>query len=249
MNPIEQFEIHELFPIAKIGKFDIAFTNSAAYMLGAVALVTIFLLGATAGGKLVPSRVQSAAELSYEFVAGMIRSTAGHEGMRFFPFVFTLFMFILTLNMISLIPHTFSVTSQIIITAALALTVFFTVMVYGFIRHGFHFFNVFVPKGVPFYILPLIVFIEMMSFLSRPLSHSVRLFANMLAGHITLQVFAGFVVLLGTSFGVIGWLGGVVPLLLVIMLYALETLVAFLQAYVFAILTCIYLNDAIHPGH
>jgi F-type H+-transporting ATPase subunit a len=179
----------------------------------------------------------------------MIQSTAGPEGMRFFPFVFTLFMFILTLNMISLIPHTLSVTSQIIITAALALTVFFTVLTYGFIRHGFHFFNVFVPKGVPLYILPLIVFIELMSFLSRPLSHSVRLFANMLAGHITLQVFAGFIVLLGTGFGAIGWMGGVLPLLMVIMLYALETLVAFLQAYVFAILTCIYLNDAIHPGH
>jgi F-type H+-transporting ATPase subunit a len=179
----------------------------------------------------------------------MVQSTAGAEGMKFFPFVFTLFMFVLTLNMISLIPHTFSVTSQIIITAALALTVFFTVLTYGFIKNGFHFFNVFVPKGVPLYILPLIVFIELMSFLSRPLSHSVRLFANMLAGHITLQVFAGFVVLLGTAFGAIGWVGGALPLLMVIMLYALETLVAFLQAYVFAILTCIYLNDAIHPGH
>jgi F-type H+-transporting ATPase subunit a len=151
--------------------------------------------------------------------------------------------------MISLIPHTFSVTSQIIITAALALTVFFTVLTYGFIKNGFRFFNVFVPKGVPLYILPLIVFIELMSFLTRPLSHSVRLFANMLAGHITLQVFAGFVVLLGTAFGAIGWIGGALPLLMVILLYALETLVAFLQAYVFAILTCIYLNDAIHPGH
>jgi F-type H+-transporting ATPase subunit a len=249
MNPIEQFEIHELFRIVKIGNFEIAFTNSAAYMLAAVALITIFLLGATGKRSLVPSRFQSAAEMSYEFVGKMIQSTAGPEGMRFFPFVFTLFMFILTLNMISLIPHTFSVTSQIIITAALALTVFFTVLTYGFIRHGFHFFNVFVPKGVPLYILPLIVFIELMSFLSRPLSHSVRLFANMLAGHITLQVFAGFIVLLGTGFGAIGWMGGVLPLLMVIMLYALETLVAFLQAYVFAILTCIYLNDAIHPGH
>jgi F-type H+-transporting ATPase subunit a len=179
----------------------------------------------------------------------MIQSTAGTEGMKFFPFVFTLFMFVLTLNMISLIPHTFSVTSQIIITAALALTVFFTVLTYGFIKNGFRFFNVFVPKGVPLYILPLIVFIELMSFLTRPLSHSVRLFANMLAGHITLQVFAGFVVLLGTAFGAIGWIGGALPLLMVILLYALETLVAFLQAYVFAILTCIYLNDAIHPGH
>jgi F-type H+-transporting ATPase subunit a len=249
MNPIEQFEIHNFFPIAKIGKYEIAFTNSAAYMLGAVLLITAFLLLATSKRDLVPSRWQSAAEMSYEFVATMIRSTAGAEGMKFFPFVFSLFMFVLTLNMISLIPHTFSVTSQIIITAALALTVFFVVVFYGFMRHGFRFFNVFVPKGVPFYILPLIVFIELMSFLSRPLSHSVRLFANMLAGHITLQVFAGFIVLLGASFGALGWIGGALPLLMVIMLYALETLVAFLQAYVFAILTCIYLNDAIHPGH
>jgi len=249
MNPIEQFEIHNFFPIAKIGKFEIAFTNSAAYMLAAVLIITAFLLISTSKRDLVPSRWQSAAEMSYEFVATMIRSTAGAEGMRFFPFVFSLFMFVLTLNMVSLIPHTFSVTSQIIITAALALTVFFVVVIYGFIRHGFRFFNVFVPKGVPLYILPLIVFIELMSFLSRPLSHSVRLFANMLAGHITLQVFAGFIVLLGASFGALGWIGGALPLLMVIMLYALETLVAFLQAYVFAILTCIYLNDAIHPGH
>jgi F-type H+-transporting ATPase subunit a len=249
MNPIEQFTIHEFFSIAKIGKHEIAFTNSAAYMLLVVVAITVFLLGATAKRDLVPSRLQSVAEMSYEFIATMIRSTAGPEGMRFFPFVFTLFMFVLGLNMISLIPHTFSVTSQIIVTATLALTVFFTVVIYGFMRNGFRFFNVFVPKGVPFYILPLIVFIELMSFLTRPLSHSVRLFANMLAGHITLQVFAGFVVLLGTSFGVLGWIGGAVPLLLVITLYALETLVAFLQAYVFAILTCIYLNDAIHPGH
>ncbi len=249
MNPIEQFEIHEIFPIAKIGKFDIAFTNSAAYMLGAVLFVTVFLLAATSKRALVPSRWQSAAEMSYEFVRNMLQSTAGTEGMKFFPFVFTLFMFVLTLNMVSLIPHTFSVTSQIIITAALALTVFFIVVIYGFMRHGFHFFNLFVPKGVPFYILPLVVFIELMSFLSRPLSHSVRLFGNMLAGHITLQVFAGFIVLLGTGFGVIGWIGGVLPLVLIAMLYALETLVAFIQAYVFAILTCIYLNDAIHPGH
>ena len=249
MNPIEQFQIHNLFPIAKIGRFEIVFTNAAAYMLLTVFVLTVFFLTATSKRNLVPSRLQSAAEMSYEFVASMIRSTAGAEGMRFFPFVFSLFMFILTLNMISLIPHTFSVTSQIIITAALALTVFFIVVIHGFMRHGFHFFNLFVPKGVPVYILPLIVALEILSFLSRPLSHSVRLFANMLAGHITLQVFAGFIVLLGTSLGILGWIGGMLPFLLVITLYALETLVAFLQAYVFAILTCIYLNDAIHPGH
>jgi len=198
---------------------------------------------------LVPTRLQSAAELAYEFVATTLRGTAGSEGMKFFPFIFTLFMFILTVNMIGLIPYTFTVTSHIIITAALAITVFLTVVVYGLVRHGLHFFNLFVPKGVPIYILPLIVFIEVLSFISRPISHSVRLFANMLAGHITLQVFAGFIILMGTGLGAIGWAASVLPFALVVILFALETLVAFLQAYVFAILTCIYLNDAIHPGH
>jgi F-type H+-transporting ATPase subunit a len=249
VDPIEQFQIHNLFPIAKIGHTEIAFTNSAAFMLAAVVGITAFLVIGTAKRGLVPSRLQSAAELSYEFVATTVRSTAGSEGMRFFPFVFTLFMFILTVNFIGLIPYTFTVTSHIIVTAALAITVFLTVLLYGFYRHGFHFFNLFVPKGVPIYILPLIVFIEILSFISRPISHSVRLFANMLAGHITLQVFASFIILMGGAMGAIGWLGGVLPFAMIVVLMALEALVAFLQAYVFAILTCIYLNDAIHPGH
>src|SRR3974390_3540261 len=249
VDPIEQFQIHNLFPVVTVGHTEIAFTNSAAFMLAAVVGITAFLLIGTAKRSLVPTRLQSAAEIAYEFVATTVRGTAGSEGMKFFPFVFTLFMFILTVNMIGLIPYTFSVTSHIIVTAALAITVFLTVLIYGLIRHGFPFFNLFVPKGVPIYILPLIVFIEILSFISRPISHSVRLFANMLAGHITLQVFAGFIILLGTSFGVVGWIGGALPFLLVVTLYALETLVAFLQAYVFAVLTCIYLNDAIHPGH
>jgi F-type H+-transporting ATPase subunit a len=246
---IHQFQIVDLFPIVKIGHTEIMFTNSAAYMLAAVVVITLFLVLGTAKGSLVPSRLQSAAELSYEFVASTVRSTAGTEGMRFFPFVFTIFMFILTVNMIGLIPYAFTVTSHIIVTAALAITVFLTVLGYGLMRHGLHFFNLFVPKGVPIYILPLIVFIEILSFISRPISHSVRLFANMLAGHITLKVFAGFIVLMGGSLGAIGWAGGVLPFAMIIVLTALETLVAFLQAYVFAILTCIYLNDAIHPGH
>src|SRR6202012_734801 len=170
------------------------------------------------------------------------------EGMKFFPFVFTLFMFVLFANVIGLIPYSFTVTSQMIVTASLALLVFFIVVGYGFWRNGLHFLNLFVPKGVPKAILPAIVFIEILSFLSRPVSHSFRLFANMLAGHITLQVFAGFIIMLA-GFGVAGWFGAAIPLLLVIMITALEFLVAFLQAYVFAILTCIYLNDAIHPGH
>jgi F-type H+-transporting ATPase subunit a len=248
-DPIHQFQIVNLFPIAKIGNTEIAFTNSAAFMLAAVIGITAFLVIGTASRSLVPSRLQSAAELSYEFVASTVRSTAGSEGMKFFPFVFTIFMFILTVNMIGLIPYTFTVTSHIIVTAALAFTVFLTVLGYGLWRHGFHFFNLFVPKGVPIYILPLIIFIEILSFISRPISHSVRLFANMLAGHITLKVFAGFIVLMGGSLGAIGWVGGVLPFAMIIILTALETLVAFLQAYVFAILTCIYLNDAIRPGH
>jgi F-type H+-transporting ATPase subunit a len=248
-DPIHQFRIVDLFPVAHIGNTEIAFTNSAAFMLAAVVVITAFLVIGTAKRSLVPSRLQSAAELSYEFVATTVRSTAGHEGMRFFPFVFTLFMFILTLNMIGLIPFTFTVTSHIIVTAALAITVFLIVLLYGLYSHGLHFFNLFVPKGVPIYILPLIVFIEVLSFVSRPISHSVRLFANMLAGHITLQVFAGFIILMGSAMGAVGWLGGVLPFGMIIILMALETLVAFLQAYVFAILTCIYLNDAIHPGH
>ncbi len=249
VDPIEQFQIQNLFPIAKIGGTEIAFTNSSAFMLAAVLGLTFFLVGATASRGLVPSRLQSAAEIAYEFVATTVRSTAGSEGMKFFPFVFSIFMFVLTLNMIGLIPYSFTVTSHIIVTAALALTVFFTVLIYGLIRNGLHFFNLFVPKGVPIYILPLIVAIEILSFVSRPISHSVRLFANMLAGHITLQVFASFIILLGTGLGAIGWIGGVLPFLMIVILFALETLVAFLQAYVFAILTCIYLNDAIHPGH
>jgi F-type H+-transporting ATPase subunit a len=249
MDPIHQFHIVNLFALGKLGNAELAFTNSAAFMLLAVLLLTGFLVLGTAGGRAVPTRLQSAAELTYEFVADMLRSTAGHEGMRFFPFVFTIFMFVLLLNLFGLVPYSFTVTSHIVITAALALTVFFTVLGYGLIRHGLHFFNLFVPKGVPIYILPMIVAIEILSFVSRPISHSVRLFANMLAGHIALQVFAGFIILLGGALGAIGWAGGALPFAMIVALFALETLVAFLQAYVFAILTCIYLNDAIHPGH
>jgi F-type H+-transporting ATPase subunit a len=249
MDPTHQFQLVNLFSLGKLGNAEIAFTNSALFMLIAVVALTLFLVVGTAGGKAVPTRLQSAAELSYEFVASMVRSTAGQEGMRFFPFVFTIFMFVLTLNMLGLVPYAFTVTSHIVITAALALTVFFTVLIYGLMRHGLHFFNLFVPKGVPIYILPMIIAIEILSFISRPISHSVRLFANMLAGHIALKVFAGFIILLGGALGAVGWVGGVLPFAMIVGLTALELLVAFLQAYVFAILTCIYLNDAIHPGH
>lgn len=248
VNPIEQFEIKSLMPMTTMMGHQIDFTNSALYMLIIVAAVSTLLIGATARRAVVPGRLQSIAEISYEFVANTVRSSAGTEGMKFFPFVFTLFMFVLFANMIGLIPYSFTVTSQVIITAALALTVFFLVVGYGFWRNGLHFFNLFVPKGVPKLILPAIVVIEVLSFVSRPVSHSIRLFANMLAGHITLQVFAAFVIMLGGA-GILGLFGAVLPLAMVVMLTALELLVAFLQAYVFAILTCIYLNDAIHPGH
>jgi F-type H+-transporting ATPase subunit a len=248
IDPIHQFNIDKIFTIGHIGNQEIAFTNSSAYMFGSVALISLLMIGGVAGRQLVPGRIQSMAELSYEFVANTLRSNAGSEGMKFFPLVFSLFMFIMVSNLIGIIPYTFTVSSHIIVTVALALLVFFTVLLYGFYKNGLKFFKLFVPAGVPMAILPLVVMIEIISFLSRPVSHSVRLFANMLAGHITLKVFASFVTMLG-AFGVVGWAGAVLPLALTVALTALELLVAFLQAYVFAILTCIYLNDAIHPGH
>ena len=248
MDPIHQFEIKGFFPIARLGRFEIAFTNSALFMLIALCLILLLMLVATRSRALVPGRLQALAEMSYEFVADTLRSTTGPEGARFFPFVFSIFMFILILNVIGIIPYSFTVTSHIIITVAFALLVFFTVLIYGFWRNGVKFLRLFVPSGLPIYILPLVTFIEVLSFLSRPVSHSVRLFANMLAGHITLKVFGGFVTMLG-AFGLLGWVGAIVPLSLTVALTALELLVAVLQAYVFAILTCIYLNDAIHPGH
>src|SRR5436305_683044 len=248
-DPIHQFQITKLFTIGHIGGQEIAFTNSSLFMLIAAGIIAALLVGMTSSRSIVPGRLQSLAELSYEFVADTIRSTAGKEGMRFFPLVFTIFMFTLVANMVGLIPFAFTVTSHIIITVSLALLVFVTVVVYGFWKNGLTFLKLFVPGGVPIYILPLVVFIEVFSFFLRPVSHSVRLFANMLAGHIALKVFAGFIPLLAAGLGIIGAVGGVLPLGMVIALTALELLVAFLQAYVFTILTCIYLNDAIHPGH
>jgi F-type H+-transporting ATPase subunit a len=248
IDPIEQFQIRNLIHLVNIGGHQIAFTNSAAYMLLIVGLASVLLIGATARRAVVPGRLQSVAELSYEFVANTLRNATGTEGMKFLPFVFTLFMFVLFANLIGLIPFSFTVTSQLIVTAILALTVFLIVVIYGLWKNGWHFVTLFVPKGVPVYFLPMIVPIEVLSFLSRPVSHSVRLFANMLAGHITLQVFAAFIIMLAGA-GVLGVFGATIPFIMVVLLFALELLVAFVQAYVFAILTCIYLNDAIHPGH
>ena len=233
----------------QVGGHDVSLTNSGLYMLLAVALTCLLVAIGARGGSGVPGRLQAMAEMSYEFIAGMVRSAAGEAGHAVFPVgVLRSSSSFCSTNLIGFIPYSFTVTSQIIITAALALMVFLTVIVIGIKEHGLHFFKLFVPSGVPIYILPLVVAIEIISFLSRPISHSVRLFANMLAGHITLNVFGGFVVmLLGASAAVKAL--AVLPFLMTIGLDALELLVAFLQAYVFAMLTCMYLNDALHPGH
>jgi F-type H+-transporting ATPase subunit a len=246
-DPIHQFQLSRLIPL-HIGGTDVSFTNSSLLMVGTVAVAAGFLAWASSPKALVPGRAQSVAEMAYEFVAGTLRSAAGREGMKFFPLVFSLFVFVLTANMLGMFPYFFTVTSQIIVTFAMALIVILTVFIYGVWRHGLHFFGLFVPSGVPPLLIPLVTTIEIVSFLSRPVSLSVRLFANMLAGHITLKVFAGFVVSLSAA-GAFGAVGSILPLGMAVALTGLEFLVAFLQAYVFTVLTCMYLNDAIHPGH
>jgi F-type H+-transporting ATPase subunit a len=249
IDPIHQFHIVNLFKIGQVGDHAIYFTNSSAYMLLAVVLTSVLMIGGSAGKQLVPGRFQSIAEITYEFIAATIRGNAGAEGMKFFPLIFSLFMFICVSNLVGIIPYAFTISSQIVVTATLALLVFFIVLIYGLYKNGLKFFKIFVPSGIPIFVLPVVVFIEIFSFFLRPISHSVRLFANMLGGHIALKVFAGFVAMLGVSLGAVGWVGGVLPLAFTVALTALELLVAFLQAYVFAILTVIYLNDALHPGH
>jgi F-type H+-transporting ATPase subunit a len=246
-DPIHQFTIQKLIPI-EVGGVDFSFTNSALFMVLTVAGASAFLMLSTRGRGLIPGRWQSAAEMTYEFVAQTLRESAGSEGMKFFPFVFSLFMFILVANLWGMFPYFFTVTSHIIITATMAMAVILLVLGYGLWKHKLHFFKLFVPSGVPGVLLPFITLIEVLSFISRPISLSIRLFANMLAGHITLKVFAGFVVLLGSA-GTVGILGAILPLAATVALTALEFLVAALQAYVFAILTSLYLNDALHPGH
>ncbi|MFN7104369.1 MAG: F0F1 ATP synthase subunit A [Pseudorhizobium sp.] len=246
-DPTSQFQIKQIVPI-EIGGMDFSFTNASLFMVATVACAAGFLYFATSQRGLIPGRAQSVAEMSYEFIAGMLREGAGNAGMKFFPMVFSLFMFILTANLLGMFPYFFTVTSQIIVTFALSVFVVGTVIVYGFYKHGLHFLSVFAPSGVPKVLLPLVSSIEIISFLSRPISLSVRLFANMLAGHITLKVFAGFVASMG-ALGALGVGGAILPLLMTVAMTALEFLVAFLQAYVFAVLTCMYLNDAVHGGH
>ena len=245
-SPIAQFELKTLVPL-KIFGVDASFTNSSLFMLMATGLVIAFLMSAMNGRALVPTRIQSVAEMIYEFVANTVRENVGQEGMKFFPLVFALFIFVLVLNLMGMVPGAFTVTSHIVITAAMALLVIGIVILYGIGQHGLGFFKLFVPSDVPVWLLPIMIPIEIISFISRPISLSVRLFANMLAGHIALKIFAGFV---GTLAFAGGWaLLAPLPLALTVGLTALEFLVAVLQAYVFAVLTCIYLNDAVHGGH
>ena len=247
VDPIHQFHITTLVPI-HVGGYDFSFTNSSLFMVLIVVVAGAFLYLTTSSRGLVPGRAQSISEMTYEFVASMLHDSAGSQGMKFFPFVFTLFVFVLVANLLGMFPYFLTVTSHLIITAALAVVVFLIVLIAGFWRNGLRFFKLFVPSGIPVALMPLVVAIEVISFLTRPISHSVRLFANMLAGHITLKVFAGFIVSL-SSFGAVGIAGALLPLAMAVGLTALEFLIAFLQAYVFAMLTCIYINDAIHPGH
>ncbi len=240
-GPFEQFVVQRLVPI-HFGSVDASFTNASLWMAIAVLLTTVLMTLAVNKSALVPSRWQSVAEVAYEFVAGMLRDNVGDAGKKYFPFVFALFMFILFCNLLGLLPYSFTPTSQIVVTFAMALVVFIGVTIIGFARHGLHFLGFFVPQGVPAFLLPLLVPIEIFSYLFRPISLAVRLFANMLAGHTMFQVFAGFVIALGV-------IGGWAPLAFIGALYCLEVLIAFLQAYVFAILTCLYLNDAIHMHH
>lgn len=246
-GPIEQFEIKPIVPL-EVGGLDLSFTNASAYMVLTAVTAGAFLIVSTRRRALVPGRWQTSAEMVHEFVADTLKANAGKQGMRFFPLVFSLFMFILVANLVGMFPYAFTVTSQLVVTFALAMLVFSTVTLYGLFTHGLGFLRLFVPAGVPLILTPIIVPIEIISYLSRPVSHSVRLFAVMLAGHITLKVFAGFVASMGTL-GTLGIVGAVLPLAMTVALTALEFLMAAIQAYVFAMLTCMYLNDALHPSH
>ena len=241
-NPMHQFNVYRIGPEIKLGEIDISFTNASLFMVvSSLAILILFNIG-TKKNYLIPNKIQLLAELSYTFVSKMISDTAGSKAKPYFPFIFTLFMFVLFCNMLGMLPYSFTVTSHIIVTFVLAAIIFIGVTIIGFLSHGIGYLKLFVPSGVPLVLLPLIVIIEIISYLSRPVSLSVRLFANMMAGHTMLKVFGGFVISLGI-------IGGWLPLTFSVALTGLEILVAFLQAYVFAILTCIYLNDALNLHH
>ena len=241
-NPMQQFTVQRIGPEINIAGDDLSFTNASLFMVISATVIILFLFLGSKEKNIIPNKLQLIAEMSYTFVAKMISDTAGSKARPYFPFIFSLFMFVLFCNMVGMLPYSFTVTSHIIVTLIMALFIFIAVTIIGFIKHGFKYLSIFVPSGVPTVLLPLITIIEIISYLSRPVSLSVRLFANMMAGHTMLKVFGGFVVSLGI-------LGGWVPLSFSVALTGLEILVAFLQAYVFAILTCIYLNDALNLHH
>lgn len=236
-SPLHQFEINTILPI-QVGSLNASFTNASLFMLAAVALITVFLVQAMKPRSVVPGRLQSVAELAYEFVANMVRTNVGREGRPYFPFIFSLFYFILMGNMLGMMPYGYTFTSHLAVTLGLAIVVFLGTTAIGFIKHGAHFLHFFLPHGTPIFLAPLLIPLEVMSYCFRPISLSLRLFANMTAGHTLLKVFAGFVVSLGFL--------GAIPMVAVIGLTGLEFLVAFLQAYVYSVLACIYLNDALH---
>lgn len=237
LDPLHQFEIHAIVPI-QVGDLNLSYTNSSLWMTIAVILITALMTLPTRGRALIPGRIQSIAEVLYETTANMLRESAGREGRAYFPFIFSLFSFLLVGNLQGLIPGSFTFTSHIVVTFSLAIVVFLGTTAIGFIKHGPHFLKFFMPEGAPVWSAPLLVFIELISYLSRPVSLALRLFANMLVGHALLKTIAGFVFVLGIA--------GIVPLAATVAITALEFLVAVLQAYVFAILSCIYLNDALH---
>jgi len=241
-NPMHQFNVYRIGPEIRLGNVDISFTNASLFMIiSALAIISVFFAG-TKRKTIVPTKIQLLTELSYTLVSKMISDTAGSKAKPYFPFIFSLFMFVLFCNMLGMLPYAFTVTSHIIVTFALAAVIFIGVTIIGFVNHGIRYLKIFIPSGVPVVLLPIIVIIEIISYLSRPVSLSVRLFANMLAGHTMLKVFGGFVISLGI-------IGGWLPLSFTVALTGLEILIAFLQAYVFAILTCIYLNDALNLHH
>ena len=241
-NPMHQFQVYKIGPEIKLGNLDLSFTNASMFMLISALTIALLLFFGSKNKNIIPNKIQLIAELIYNFISKMISDTAGSKAKPYFPFIFSLFMFVLFCNMIGMLPYAFTVTSHIIVTLVMALFIFISVTIIGFIKHGLKYLNIFVPKGVPIVLLPLITIIEIISYLSRPVSLSVRLFANMMAGHTMLKVFGGFVISLGL-------LGGWLPLSFSVALTGLEILVAFLQAYVFAILTCIYLYDALNLHH
>lgn len=237
-GPLHQFEVHSLIELPKLAGYSIDFTNASLFMVAAVMVIHLFLTLGMRQRALIPGHWQSLVELGHEFIAGTLRDTAGEGSKPFIPLIFTLFFFILTANLLGLVPYSFTVTSHIIVTFALSALVFLGVTAVGFYRHGLHFLHMFVPSGVPLPLIPLLVPIEVISYLARPITLSIRLAANMTAGHILLKVVAGFVIALGVA--------GIVPLLLLVGLIGFEVFIAFLQAYIFTILTCVYLHDALH---